>query len=535
MLLLLLACGGDVEPQAELTDEQLVSLDAPRLLRRMSLDLRGQLPTQSELDQVEADPAALEDIWPQYLEEEAFEERLVELFSEQWLTRVDRFNVGIEDYHLAEELEFEFHESVGQEPLRILAHIATMDRPWSDVVTWDGTMANPLLASIWPLERSEGDGWQPARWTDERPASGVLSSNGLWWRYYTTPFNFNRTRAAALTKLLLCEDYLERPVRLSAAPSLLDEDGTEESIRNDPACQSCHSTLDPIASALYGFWWYEIYDPAEMSHYHADREPMGEMDLGVRPSFFGQPIEGLAELGRVLAEDPRLAKCAVEQSFQAFLRREPELVDFGRLQRIQRAFEDGDLRHRELMKALLSEPAYRAGGFTSKALESTRDREEVDRLLSPSQWASSMQALTGFEWEEEGWEQLKNDRVGHRVLAGGVDGDGVDRPASSPSISQALVIKRLSQLVAEHAVERDLIGGEENGLLRPEWLGQQSDSLRMEALSELHWRLLARRPSTEEAQALLDLFSAVEVQSDEATAWRSAVSVLLRDPEFVSY
>ena len=182
MLFFLLACGGDVEPQAELTDEQLVSLDAPRLLRRMSLDLRGQLPTQSELDQVETDPTALEDIWPQYLEEEAFEERLVELFSEQWLTRVDRFNVGIEDYHLAEEQEFEFHESVGEEPLRILANIATMDRPWSDVVTWDGTMANPLLASIWPLERSEGDGWQPARWTDERPAAGVLSSNGLWWR-----------------------------------------------------------------------------------------------------------------------------------------------------------------------------------------------------------------------------------------------------------------------------------------------------------------------------------------------------------------
>lgn len=535
MLLLLLACGAEGDLEEPLIDRELVSLEAPRLLRRMSLDLRGQLPSEDELNQVEADPAILEDLWPQYLDEKAYEERLVQLFSEQWLTRVDQFNVGIEDYHLQPEQEFEFHESVGEEPLRILAHIATMDRPWSDVVTWDGTMANPLLGSIWPLERSEGEGWQPARWTDQRPAAGVLSSNGLWWRYYTTPFNFNRTRAAALTKLVLCEDYLERPVRLSAAPSLLDEDGTEASIRNDPACQSCHSTLDPIASALYGFWWYEIYDPAEMAHYHPDREPKGEMDLGVKPSYFGTPVEGLAELGEALAGDPRLAKCAVEQAFQAFLRREPVLSDFGRLQRIQRAFEEGQLRHRELMIALLKEPAYRAGGFTDEASDSTRMVESVDRLLSPSQWASSMLALTGFEWTEGGWEQLENDRIGHRVLAGGVDGDGVDRPASSPSMSQALVVKRLSQLAAAHVVERDLLGGQEDGLLNPEWWGQDSEAQRTDALATLHWRLLARRPSVEESEELVAFFEAVLGQSDEQAAWQSTVSVLLRDPEFVSY
>ena len=95
MLLLLWACGGEVQTEALVTDRELLALEAPRLLRRMSLDLRGRLPSLAELDEVEADPAALEDIWPMYLEEEAFEERLVELFSEQWLTRVDRFNVGI--------------------------------------------------------------------------------------------------------------------------------------------------------------------------------------------------------------------------------------------------------------------------------------------------------------------------------------------------------------------------------------------------------------------------------------------------------
>ena len=184
---------------------------------------------------------------------------------------------------------------------------------------------------------------------------------------------------------------------------------------------------------------------------------------------------------------------------------------------------------------MLQEPAYRAGGFSEDASEESRSREAVDRLLSPSQWASSLSELTGFEWKEEGWEQLKNDRIGHRVLAGGVDGDGVDRPASSPSMSQALVVKRLAQLAAEHVVDRDLLSGQEGGLLRSEWWGLESSNDRIAALSELHWRLLARRPSAEEAEALHSLFEAVESHAGEQRAWQSAVSVLLRDTEFVSY
>ena len=82
---------------------------------------------------------------------------------------------------------------------------------------------------------------------------------------------------------------------------------------------------------------------------------------------------------------------------------------------------------------------------------------------------------------------------------------------------------------------RDLLAGEDGGLLRPEWWGLDSPSDRMEAFSELHWRLLARRASAEEAETVHSLFEAVEAQAGEQQAWQSVVSVLLRDPEFVSY
>ena len=60
----ILACAS---PPPETTvvspDEAFVPLDAPRLLRRMSLDLRGILPSTEELDAAEtADEAGLETV-----------------------------------------------------------------------------------------------------------------------------------------------------------------------------------------------------------------------------------------------------------------------------------------------------------------------------------------------------------------------------------------------------------------------------------------------------------------------------------------
>ena len=62
---LLLSCATEptsvsVDTASPMELQALTELEAPRLLRRLSLDLRGVLPTPGELDQVAADPAALE-------------------------------------------------------------------------------------------------------------------------------------------------------------------------------------------------------------------------------------------------------------------------------------------------------------------------------------------------------------------------------------------------------------------------------------------------------------------------------------------
>ena len=81
-------------------EPDLVPLDSPRLLRRVSLDLRGMLPSQAELDAVEKDPKALNGIRADYLEDPAFQERLVQIFAERWHTRVVRQAYDLYILHL---------------------------------------------------------------------------------------------------------------------------------------------------------------------------------------------------------------------------------------------------------------------------------------------------------------------------------------------------------------------------------------------------------------------------------------------------
>ena len=77
-LLLLLSCNG---PEAEAPGALITTaLDAPRLARRLSLDILGVLPTTEELDAVEADPSALEDLRDKWLQDPRFEARLVDLY-----------------------------------------------------------------------------------------------------------------------------------------------------------------------------------------------------------------------------------------------------------------------------------------------------------------------------------------------------------------------------------------------------------------------------------------------------------------------
>ena len=129
MIALLLSCQGttvdSAAPEASLTT--LPRSDAA-LLRRMSLDLRGTLPSEAELDALEGGQDIAE-LRAEMLAAPAHAEQLVMMLSEQWLTLTEEYPLTAEMIGFSAEEEYAFRRAVGQEPLRLLAYVATSDRP----------------------------------------------------------------------------------------------------------------------------------------------------------------------------------------------------------------------------------------------------------------------------------------------------------------------------------------------------------------------------------------------------------------------
>ena len=546
-LALSLSCGTPDQPvappQPQPQTQALEALSAPRLLRRLSLDLRGVLPSVEELDAVRDDPSLISTYRDEYLQDDRLGERLVSFFAEHMRTRLDEFQVEADDYRMDADKECDFDRSVGEEPLRLMAYVATHDLPWTEIVTADYTVANDMLVSVWPLEWVEGEeasseAWRRARYTDGRPSAGVLGTNGLWWRYVTSVANSNRSRAAALSSLLLCEDILSRPVSFADTPSLTDEEATKEALRSNEYCLGCHAHIEPLASALFGFYPSIDYSVYELAYYHPEREALGPEVLGVEPAYFGTPIAGLVELGPSVANDSRFLSCAAETMAKLLWRRPVEFGDFNRLESFRESFLRGGVELRPLIQAITDDEVYQAGKIADSAADGELEREHVVRMLSPDQMVTVLSDLTGFSWRYNECDQLGQDDSGYRILAGGVDGYNVTRPQTGAGLTWAMVVKRAAQGASVGVVDHDLDLPLEDGrsLLT---LVTDKDIPGDEAfgaqLQELSWRLLAEELSAEDQASQETFWASVADETDGRTAWKALVSAILRDPDFVTY
>ena len=506
-------------PIEEATEEP-VRLSTSELIRRLSFDLRGIPPSVDELNAGSADSNGWIDVRDNYLDDERMGERMVHLYAEKWHTRVDVFDIVVFDYGLDASMEYSFERAVGEEPLRIVSRVITEDLPWSEIVTADWTMSNQVLGSVWPLDyNSSQTGWQVSHYTDGRPTAGVLSTNGLWWRYTTTSSNMNRGRAATISRLLLCEDYLERPVAFSEADT--SETTTADAAQEDPYCLACHASLDPVAASLFGFWWLSLYSEIEETTYHAEREALWDDYLGVAPAWYGTPISGLPDLGVSVANDSRFYACAVETLAEGLWRRTTTHEDGNTLENLRAHFLRSDATIRPLIAAITETDAY---------------QDPTPRMLSHDQLISSLYSLTGFRWTLNGFDQLDSDESGYRLLAGGVDGVTIKSPQKDPGLTWALVVKRAAEAAASHAVHTELIeSGERRLFVHVSLNHTPEDTQFVQELESLHLRLYGTQASQLWMDQVSELWSSIDEDEGADSAWTTTISVLLRDPAFMTY
>lgn len=530
LLLSLLACGD--EPAGSSGPEPMEEL---RLLARLSLDLGGRRPSEAEIEAVEADPAAIETQVDLLLADPAFGEQVFHWYADVYKTRADKFIVGVDGDGTFMDMgaKARFTHAVGDEPLRLIERVVQDGLPWTEVVTADWTMADDALLAAWPLEALEdGEGWRKARYLDSRPAAGVLTTNGLWWRYTSTAENVNRSRAEAVARILVCDSRFDQPVEFSSVASSLSE--LQDRAQTDPGCVSCHVVLDPIGSYFFGYWRMHPESYSEAAWYYPNRELYWQDITGIAPGWYGDPGEDLYDLGDQIAGDSRFLDCAVKQGYTFLFGESPDEADTSRLSGFRDDFLAGEVTLQSLYRSLVADPWYRSD---DPELEGTL----AVRRLTPSKLSSAVYALTGFRWTYEELDMLTTDTWGVRVLAGGMDGIIVTQPATDHSASEQLVVERLAEAASAYAVAQEgARAAAERTLFREvdDLDASPSDAALRAQVQALVLRVHTRRldADDEEVDALVTLFRALEAETGAPDqSWAALLAALLRHPDFLHY
>ena len=511
-----------------------VMLPPREQLLRLSVDLRGRHPTEEDLLAIEADPALYPWYVDRWLSGPDFVDRMTEVWAGRLLTQTgDAYDLSVEG-----ATEEEIAQAIGLEPLALFREILEQDQPYGQIVLADHTVANPLLAELFALDRQEGEGWTPATYLDGRPHAGILTMNGTWLRYASMGGNANRHRANALSKMLLCDDYLTRPIVLSRAAVdqlVLDP---EDAISENDACQSCHSTLDPLAAHLFGF--FEAEDEELGILYHPEHEQGWRDWSGKGPGYYGLPTANLGELAQAIAEDGRFADCAAQTAFEGLLQRAVQDEDWTALQGHRAAFVDHGQSIKELVRSVLLSPEYRAQATTDPDIAA---RFSGVRTASPAQLAGIMQGITGYRWTFDGVEGLRSNSLGLPVLAGGIDSLFVTTRGYEPGVGTLFTLERLAWSAAYDVARQDLAvdrQGEARLLLyvtvedRPETSAERFDAQIRHlylAATGLPLALDATEPAL-----LSALWAEVwSVEGDATLAWAAVLSAVLRDPRVLTY
>jgi hypothetical protein len=546
MTLALLASCAPEDP-GQVPENGIERMSARQQLIRVSVDLRGIHPTEDELAFIEEQPWAYDEFVDRYIADERFLDRVEEIFNYRYLTRTgETYFDDWDELALGAVDERRLAESIANEPLKLLRYTVDNDLPYSYVITANHTMSDPLLAEAWRLDYPDGEeGWQMAQYQDGRPMAGILSMTTTWVRYPSAGVNGNRHRANQMSRLFLCDDYLSRPVSFSRSQvDALTTGDPNDVIANTPTCQSCHSSLDPLAAHFFGFWWEVEGGVVDQTTYRQEDEEFYR-DYGRRSmAYYGVPTANISEMAGHLAEDPRFADCAVQTVFDGLTQRTTSDADWSELRGHRDAFMAGDMNIKDLVLSIVTSEEYRA-----RAIDPDVNNDDLDervqnvKMVTPAMLSSVIADKTGYRWQFDGRDGLAKNERGLAVLSGGIDGRFVRTPSHDPSVGMVLIQERLAQAAGWHVAQTDLRIEDPEGRRLLKYVNltdtpELNDDAFDYQIRDLYLQLtgLPLAPEATEPAELKILWKQLySLQNSPEAAWAGIVSVVLRDPLVLFY
>jgi len=516
----------DNAPTVVQTIDAITVLPMEATLRKASLQLVSRLPTASETALVASEgESGLRTVLDNMMTEDAFFDRLTEIFNDQILTdrylsangsRREALNLMLpfpERFWFGDPREAErtpewrrnmilSNDGVAREPLQLINHVVKNDLPMTEILTADYFMVNPYSARSYGVfdelafqNDFDEHEWLPAqlnnleyRNTDigDLPHAGILTSLMFLNRYPTSDTNRNRARSRVVYDLFMDVDILalegNRPdgeaVDISSPAPTLDNDD----------CVMCHGLLDPVASAFEnwnarGFYrpnfpWYE--DMFQAGFAGIDRPPAEE------PT-------SLQWLASQIALDPRFNDAMVRIVYTGMTGSEPldppgdfatdaeqdaYHAESAHLDDLREMFAADNQNLKTLIKEIVLGPYFRADGLENKAYAIVHQETGAARLLSPEMLHRKIHALLGFEWRGEldaysrnvnrtDEARLLDNRQYYRQIYGGIDSFVVTERLTEPNGLMVAVQKRMANELACYAIPNDFLRTGSDRLLLP--------------------------------------------------------------------
>jgi hypothetical protein len=488
------------------------TLDNGATLRKATLSLAGRLPTDEELAQVEdGDVEDLDAVLDSLLEEDAFYDRLIEMYNDKFLT--DRYlrnddgvnlldtddfpdaryymdlDPEVDDPTFVELADDYTNDSVARAPLQLIAYIVKNDRPFHEIVTANYMMVNPFSARTYGVfeQVAWNDELDPNEWHQAQlpgiPHAGVLTDPMWLNRFPTTETNRNRHRSRMTFDFFMAQDVMrlaERPVD----PTSISGHNPE---MNNPQCNVCHANIDPVAGAFQNWDAAGRYRPPEEGWYPEMRPP-GLGEALVPQGEYATSIQWLAEQ---IAANELFDLSIVHTAWQGLTGQKPILPpgedtteeEFAgqtaafqqqdtEFKRVASLFRASDHNYKVLIKELIKSPWYRIASLRRDA-EGDRAFElakvGAPRFLTPEMLHRKVEAVLGTTWtspfDANRNYLLRNDE--YRIFYGGIDSDGVTTRITDPNGLMSSVAARMANEMTCRVVARDFVGPMQSRRLFP--------------------------------------------------------------------
>ena len=487
------------------------------LVGKASVMFAGRNPTAAETAEAGAGTTRLRGVIRGYMQGPVFDRFLNDVGDTHFLTpgviaRGNNMGLVAADFpaggavlgaanvtQVAAAVRNRFDAAVRREPIELMKYIVKNDKPYTDMVAGNYTVANGVMAQFLGAtvqgaftNVDDDTEWRqatlPARVGTTREHAGVLATHSWLQRVPTTPTNRNRHRVNVLFKQFLATDVSALAVR-----PLDDGANFKVPVMENPACAVCHDVIDPVAAGFQN--WNEAnrylpqrtgnVDHALPASYRAGNYPKDAAGQayyqagdnwfrdGKAPGFGATPMPGgftgnptaLQWLGQQVAADSRFGLGAVHFWYEGLFGRAPLKAPFDQTSPTYAAMlaaytaqndefkaiaarfatnqGNGAYNVKDLLVDLMMSQWYRADRATS--LDASRAQELHDvgsfNMLPPSQLNQKMVGLLG-----QGWAEFDNPYVGMGLNYGDFDGNQRVNRAKAYTMMQTISIDRLASV-----------------------------------------------------------------------------------------